>query len=153
MLKYTKECLEELIRKSTSVTDVLRLLNLRLNGGNHKHISSLIKKYEINTDHFSGSNHRKGKVSNNRKMCSEILVLNRLGRKEPVYRLRRAMLEYGFKYECCVCGIRDIWNGIKLLLEIDHINGNFLDNRCENLRFVCPNCHSQFPTSTSSIIC
>lgn len=47
------------------------------------------------------------------------------------------------KYECCECGIKNIWRGKNLNLHLDHINGVRNDNRIENLRFLCPNCHSQ----------
>lgn len=47
------------------------------------------------------------------------------------------------KYECSGCGLGDEWNGRKISLHLDHINGVSGDHRLENLRFLCPNCHSQ----------
>lgn len=46
---------------------------------------------------------------------------------------------------CSECGIVD-WNGAPISLHLDHINGINNDNRIENLRFLCPNCHSQTKT-------
>ena len=57
----------------------------------------------------------------------------------------RIIKEEIFKYKCSKCGIID-WNGQKLSLQLDHINGVSNDNRMENLRFLCPNCHSQTKT-------
>lgn len=48
-------------------------------------------------------------------------------------------------YKCSCCGISE-WNGNKLVLEIDHIDGNSDNNYPSNLRFICPNCHSQTDT-------
>lgn len=49
---------------------------------------------------------------------------------------------YKWKYECSICKI-STWQNQKISLEIDHINGDNKDHRFCNLRFLCPNCHSQ----------
>lgn len=47
---------------------------------------------------------------------------------------------------CQWCELKDSYNGKPLTLQLDHINGINNDNRLENLRFLCPNCHSQTET-------
>ena len=59
---------------------------------------------------------------------------------------REKLIENGKKYECSECHILPEWNSKMLVLHIDHINGDRTDNHINNLRFLCPNCHSQTKT-------
>lgn len=56
--------------------------------------------------------------------------------------LRKGIIEY----RCGLCPTEDTWQGKPLSLHLDHINGVNNDHRVENLRFLCPNCHSQTET-------
>lgn len=58
---------------------------------------------------------------------------------------KRISQDHLLEYRCSICGL-DEWQGKFLGLDLDHINGNNRDNRLENLRFLCPNCHSQTDT-------
>jgi 5-methylcytosine-specific restriction endonuclease McrA len=146
-MKYTREIIEDAVRNSTSYADVMRKLGIKCTGGNHGHIKGVIAKYGINTSHFlgrrtnCGASHTGGPA---RKSAREILTLNNPGSiTTKAFQLRRALIEIGREYCCAECGLADFWNGKELTLQVDHINGDKHDNRPENLRFLCPNCHSQ----------
>lgn len=141
---YTEDVLRLAVENSTSVMGVLRFLGLKQAGGTHALVSKRIKEYGLNTEHFTGSVHNRGKPDSKRKTAADILVVgDPLARRAKRPQLERAMLEVGFTYECAECRLGSEWNGKLLTLEIDHISGEFWDNRAENLRFLCPNCHSQ----------
>lgn len=146
-VKYSKELLEQIAIDSVSIADVIRKLGLKHAGGNYSHIKSRIVKYGIDTSHFLGIRTNSGKFHKggpDKLNCDSILIYNRLnGRKESTKRLRRALIEAGSPEQCGVCSLKPEWNGKKLTLQIDHIDGDFLNNCKENLRFICPNCHSQ----------
>lgn len=61
-------------------------------------------------------------------------------------RLRRSLLEIGIIEKCVYCGIGSEYNGKPLVLHIDHIDCNCYNDTKDNLRFLCPNCHSQTDT-------
>lgn len=139
--KYTKELLEPLVAQATSVAEVLRLLGLRQNGGAHAHISRTIKRFRIDTSHFVLAPSRLRGSS-----TTDVLVRRPQGSartRRPA--LLRALLGAGIPYACAVCGNEGTWQGAPLTLQIDHIDGDFLNNQRENLRLLCPNCHRLTP--------
>lgn len=140
----TDEELIEIVRKSKSIYDVLRFIGCKVAGGSHSHYSNRIKKLGVDTSHFTGKGWAKGKPSNKKLNSSSILILRQDGRRQKSHLLVRAMIEEGIEHKCNKCGIPPMWMGNTLTLDVDHINENWLDDRLENLRFLCPNCHSQF---------
>lgn len=141
--KYTQEKLAAAVSISTSVQDVARIVVGRPVGGHqHQHIKKMIQKFEIDTSHFLGRAHNRGMISNHRKSADQIFIV---GQRQKTHLLRRALIESGQIYKCVLCNIKN-WKNQTLNLEIDHINGNNADNRTKNLRFLCPNCHSQTST-------
>ena len=148
--RYTKAVLEPVVKSSHSYAEVLRKLGKPQGGGTQAHIKRVVSKLGLDTSHFTGQRWRKGnnRVGGRRKRTpDEILVLrDPQEHKEKTRLLRRAMMEAGVPYVCAVCGQKPEWNGEPLVLSIDHLDGRYWNNRKENLRFLCPNCHSQTPT-------
>jgi Zn finger protein HypA/HybF involved in hydrogenase expression len=142
--RISDEELREVVRVSRSVSETLRKLGKRPNGGTHGHFSQRIKKLGISTEHFGGTTYRSG---SKKRSAEEILQkIPSDGRRTPGAFLRRALLEIGVPYTCFECGRGPNWRGKKLVLQVDHEDGDRFNNLRENLRFLCPNCHSQTET-------
>lgn len=142
-MKYTKELLTTIVQQSYSIAQVIRALGLREAGGTYSHIKRVIIKHDIDMSHFTGQGHMKGKSALGRLTWQDVLVQRKSGRRQQAYLLRRSLVESGREYKCIGCGLTDIWNDNPIVLEVDHINNDWLDDRAENLQFLCPNCHSQ----------
>ncbi|MFF3786518.1 HNH endonuclease [Streptomyces sp. NPDC001933] len=135
------------VAASRSLAGVLRALGQVDNGGARARLKRDIKAYGLSTSHFSGQGHCRGTRSPYRKTSAEILRLQKAGASRTrTALLRRALDDIEVPRRCARCGTGETWRGNRLVLEIDHINGDRLDNRLENLQYLCPSCHSQTGT-------
>jgi predicted RNA-binding Zn-ribbon protein involved in translation (DUF1610 family) len=143
---YRAEELRQAVAASKSIAEVLRRLGMRPAGGSHFHISNRIKKAGLDTSHFLGQAHYRGTIGRRLPTAEVLVVLPAGSARIKRARLLRCMLEAGIPYCCASCGMEAVWHGRPITLAIDHVNGDWLDNRLANLRFLCPNCHAQTST-------
>ena len=145
--RYSDAELREAVANSFTIKGVLERLGLNSeSSGNYINIKKNITALGINTSHFGRKEDNLSKTPgpNFRLQTSDILKRDS-GRTSRVVR-NRIISEKLLDYKCVKCGNAGEWEGDCITLELDHINGDRDDNRLENLRFLCPNCHSQTET-------
>ncbi|MFD4793903.1 HNH endonuclease signature motif containing protein [Streptomyces anulatus] len=142
--RWTKEALQTAVASSTTMCEVLRRLGVEVVGGQHTHISRRVKALGIDTSHFSAPVRSRDV---RRRRPEDLLVESlSLERRIPGERLKRAMIALGVPERCSLCGTGRMWRDRPLPLEVDHIDGNWRNNRPQNLQLLCPNCHSTTDT-------
>lgn len=142
--KLNKEDIQNYFDTSYNMTEVILKTGCSTVGENFIALNRVISFFDINLDKY---NENKKQTINRIKRKTydtfEILIKETSARNTiKKYIIKNKWLEY----KCQRCGIIDIYNNEPIMLELDHINGNNKDNNLQNLRFLCPNCHSQTST-------
>lgn len=142
-VEWTKELLNEIVPNCTSYSEVLRKVGLKPLGSNPKTLKKKLDEFNIDYSHFTGQGWNKyghPRFGNSGKTLSAVLDINSSLSTASV---RKRLLNNKIKSNVCeICGISE-WNGLPIVCELYHINGDSTDNRIENLQMLCPNCHSQ----------
>lgn len=143
---WTAEQLKDAVKTSFSYRQVLYKLNLIPAGGNYDQIKKYAKEFGFDTSHFRGKAWNRGLrgIGKPRRSLDKIMV------KGSIYQshlLKNRLFKEGIKNPICeLCSWAKKSADGRLPLELDHVNGDRHDNRLENLRILCPNCHSLQPT-------
>lgn len=141
--QITEEEFVHIITESTSCAEAMRRIGYKCTTGNaNLTVKRRIAELNLDISHWA-DNTKNAHIAN--KMPDEVYFAKDTPHSGT--HIRDRLLKDGLmEYHCACCGNTGEWNGQPLVLQIDHINGDHNDNRLENLRFLCPNCHSQTDT-------
>jgi len=145
--KIKKEDLQHILDTSSSMVEVLDKLGYDGYNGNHRTLNDRLISENFNLEIFNRN--KKIEHSNRalRARLSQFVPNEKVFCKDSTYRnnvnIKQRLLAMGVKYKCSECQLEDVYNKKPISLQLDHINGINTDNSLKNLRFLCPNCHSQ----------
>lgn len=144
--ELSKEELVSLIETNDSITDILNAIGASRKGGASWRafkIRTQLENIDLN-DFLARSKNKRSKqassISGSRDLKDVLKISSTYNRS---YLKKRLIKEGILDLKCAICGNDGTWQGKPISLQLDHINGISNDNRIENLRILCPNCHSQ----------
>lgn len=153
MKKLDIDEIKKVVSETYSSSEACRRLGMAGNSGTTTRFRKFLSEKDIDFSHWTGELWSKGKTCLDderlRKTKDNSLIFTENSNASSHY-VRSLLLKHQIKeYKCQECGICDNWNNKPISLQMDHINGNRKDHRLENLRWLCPNCHSQTETFCS----
>ena len=151
---WTKEQFINAVKNNFSIAGVLKELNLNIAGAGYKTVKLYVEKFQLNTSHWTGQGHGttiQALHKHNTQPIENILIANSF--YNSTNNLKKRLLNLNMlTNHCYICDQLPIWKEQKLVMVLDHINGDNRDHRIENLRLLCPNCNSQQSTFTGKNI-
>lgn len=148
--KLNLDDVRQVVKETFSAAEACRRLGMSTQGSATR-FRKYLKDNEIDFSHWTGQLWSKGKTSLEDKRIKSTGstyedVFCEDSSANATYVKSLIIRKQLLPYKCSVCDMNPIWNGKELKLQMDHINGNKRDQRLENLRMICPNCHSQTET-------
>lgn len=143
--KYSDEQILEASKNARSVTEIMRKIGMCPTGYAHNRFKHRLRNLGVDVDSMPGAAWNAGLKSSPKRSTKEYLKLD--GPFISTSKLRQKLINDGIlKNRCDECDLGPEWNNKPLSMQLEHINGNRRDNRLNNLRILCPNCHTQTPT-------
>ena len=151
--KDRKDLVKSLLETEDSKSSILRSLGLKVTGGNFRSLNQYINYWGFDDSGLKGQAWMKNLDKNDPRIKAQVIKNKYPDSKVfienstyPTSNLFKRLIEdRGFDNKCSCCVLSD-WMGKNIRLHVDHINGVNGDHRIENLRLLCPNCHSQTDT-------
>ena len=146
---YSDEELISACREKFSYSQVLLHFNLDNSGGNYKTLKNKINKLNIDISHFTGQGWNKGRKYNSKTTVDDFLIGNVTG---DSYSVKLKLFKLQLKEHKCEGCNKERWFNFltnkeeQIPIDLDHIDGNNGNNKLDNLRILCPNCHRMTPT-------
>ena len=131
------------VEESLSLRGVCRLLRVSPSGRMTRAVQERILAGDLDASHFETATESPERFRVRNRTLNDLL---RAGVRCSTTRLRLRLIREGVKEHRCERCWRSEWGGEPIPLELDHRNGDRWDNRLENLRLLCPNCHALTPT-------
>lgn len=141
-LSWDESDLKIAVAQSICYSDTLRKLNLAISGSSLKGLKKHIKRFSISIQHFDPYKARAISQKKNKIKSEDIFKIDSIASSSLVRKRYLGLMTP----KCTGCSNNGWHNNRPLTLQLDHINGIKSDNRLTNLRWLCPNCHSQTPT-------
>jgi 5-methylcytosine-specific restriction endonuclease McrA len=149
--KLSIDEIKEIVANSYSSAEACKNIGLANKSGSTTRFKKFLINNNIDHSHWTGQLWSKGKTSLEDKRIKstgntyeDVFCVNSLA--NPTYVKTLIIKKELLPYCCSICNMKPVWKGKELKLQMDHINGVRNDHRLENLRIICPNCHSQTET-------